>query len=188
MLENLFNSKLKKKLLGIFFYFPKRSFSVSELREQTGATTRFLNQALKELVRAQAVNAAAKGVKRYYGINRHFRWFDELHDLAYDPDFEVHDEVSERVKRIPNLKLALITGIFTAQPQLPADMLLVGAKVNRPRLQRVVADLERLTGSEINYILLTPEEYEYRRMMNDRFVRDILDYPHLVIFNNLKKS
>ena len=79
-----------------------------------------------------------------------------------------------------------MSGIFTLQPQLPLDLLVVGEDINRARLQRVLADIKKLVGEEINFAVLDAKEYEYRRMMNDRFVRDVLDYPHLILRNTLK--
>ena len=32
------------------------------------------------------------------------------------------------------------------------------------------------------------DEYEYRQHMHDRFIRDILDNPHLVVFDKLQKK
>lgn len=186
MLDNLLNAKLKKKLLGIFFAHPQRSFSLFELRAATGAKNSQIQKVLREFVRAQVVEAAHKKQKRFFRINPHFRLYEELEDLLPSSEFDAEDEVSRLVKKIPNVNLAILSGIFTFQPQLGVDLLLVGDGLNRFRVSRVLEEVQKLAGQEVNYAMMKEEEYKSRQMMSDRFMRDILDHPHLVILDNLK--
>lgn len=168
------------------FTFPERSFSSAELRQMTDGGIRHITEAMREFVKSQIVNSAAKNKQRYFRINPHFSLFDELRDLVGEAAYEGEDEVAKLLARIPNVKLAILSGIFTLQPQLPLDLLAVGEDINRARLQRVLADIKKLVGEEINFAVLDAKEYEYRRMMNDRFVRDVLDYPHIILRDTLK--
>lgn len=186
MLENLLNSKLKKKLLQIFFALPQRGFSAAELKEMSGGRKGQLLEALRGFVKAQVVSIGTKRQKRFFRINPHFRLYGELEDLVSEGYLEVEDLVAKRLKQIPNLKLAVLSGVFTLEPQLPVDLLLVGQGINRLRLLRILTEIEKLIGQELNYTIMSPEEYEYRQLMNDRLVRDLLDYPHLIVFNTLK--
>lgn len=186
MLETLLNNKLKQRLLQIFFAFPERGFSVLELRQLSGSRKPAVDQALREFVRMQAVATAAKRQKRFFRINPHFRLYGEVEDLVGKEEWDLEDPVVEKLKQIPNLKLAVLSGIFTLQPLLPIDLLLVGQSIDRLRLQRILGEIEKFVGVEINYSVLDPEEYEYRRMMNDRLIRDVLDYPHMIVLGNLK--
>lgn len=186
MLENLLGTRLKKKLLNILFRFPERSFSISELREMTETSLRQITDAMREFSRAQIVSAAAKKKQRYYRINPHFPLHDEIRDLAGDGEYDGEDQVAKQVLRIPNVRLAILSGIFTLHPQLPLDLLLVGDDINRLRLQKALGEIRKIVGEEVNFAILTTTEYEHRRMMNDRFVRDVLDYPHIILRNTLK--
>lgn len=186
MLENLLNTKLKQKLLNVFFGFPKRGFSAFELRALTRSANPFLNKTLREFVKAEVIEVIVKGKKRYYRINQHFRLYDELRDLALSPEMEMEDEVCKKLKQIPNLKLIVLSGIFTFQPRHSIDLLMVGEDINRFRLQKIMSEIEKITDEDIKYAVMNAEEYNYRRMMNDRLIRDILDYPHLIVLNTLK--
>lgn len=186
MLENLLNTKLKKRLLALLFAIPTRSFSASELRTITGGTSPTIKQVLKEFEAAELVSTAARRQKKYYRINPYFRLYDEIRDLVVEEDLPGEDEVGRILKKIPHVKLVILSGIFTLQPNLPADIIVVGDGINRLRLQRAILEIEKLTGQEINYSILDQKEFEYRRMMNDRFIRDVLDYPHLVVVGSLK--
>ncbi len=187
MLENLLNSKLKKKLLAIFFAHPKRSFSTEELRIMSESRTRAVNVALREFVKSGMINVSSRQQKRIFRINPHFRLYDEIEDLINDFETQVPaDSVAKILKRLSTAKLAILSGIFTLEPQLPVDILLVGEGINRLRLSQIVSEIEKIVGLEINYAVMNPKEYQYRKMMSDRLVRDILDYPHLVVLDNLR--
>lgn len=143
-----------------------------------------VNQAIREFARAQVINVASKKHKRIFRIDPHFRLYDELKDLVMESEwYRGDDEITRLVKRISNMNLAILTGIFTFQPQLTVDLLFVGENINRSQLIRILNEIEKLVGQEVNYAALDPKEYEYRRLMNDRFIRDVLDHPHLTVFD-----
>lgn len=186
MLENLLNTKPKKKLLSVFFAFPKRSFTVQELHETAAASVRVVNETVRELVRSGAVNVAQKNRHRLFRVNPRFPLYQEITDLLQDEMGSRDDSVSRLLRKLPNAKLMILSGIFTLQPNLPVDLLIVGDNIGRLRLATILSQIEKLTGMEVAYAVMPESEYEYRRLMNDRFVRDILDYPHLVVINNLQ--
>lgn len=188
MLENLLNTKLKRKLLNIFFAFPRRGFYVNELRAMTMTkiSSRSISRALRELARSDAINVASKRHKRYFRINHHFHLFDELKDLAHESKQDFEDEVGKKLKTLDNLKLVILCGIFTMQTHLPVDLLVVGERVNRIKLQKILAGIKKLVGQEINYAIMGKQEYDYRRSMSDRLIRDVLDHPHIIVLNNLR--
>lgn len=188
MLENLLDTKSKKKLLSILLASPKRSFTAQELAKSAEISVRAASLAIRELSRADAVASAARTRKRLFRINPRFALYQELSDLIAGDTKKDKDEdlVSRSLKKIPNAKLVIMSGVFTFQPHLPTDLLVVGDSVSRIRLSRTLSELEKLTGLAINYTVMPVAEYQYRQMMNDRFVRDVLDYPHLFAVNSLK--
>ncbi len=47
---------------------------------------------------------------------------------------------------------------------------------------------KNMLGFDINYSIMTPEEFQLRIDTFDRFIKDIFDYPHIVVVNNLVKT
>jgi hypothetical protein len=45
-----------------------------------------------------------------------------------------------------------------------------------------------MMGQEINYSIMTEDEFKLRRDTFDRFIKDIFDYRHLVVVDNLTKK
>lgn len=186
MLERLLNSKIKKRLLNIFFNFPRRSFSPTELKHMTETSVSAVATALREFVRADLLRVAARGQRRFYALNVHYQWHDELRDLVTDAEQDLTDEVARKLKNIPDLKVLVLSGIFSLQPQQPVDIFLVGDSISRARLERALDEIEAHTGEPINYTLLGAEEYQYRKLMNDRLIRDVFDYPHIAVISAVK--
>ncbi len=72
---------------------------------------------------------------------------------------------------------------LASDPQL--DLLVVGSKVKRGKLEPFVKKIEAEVGKELVWALFTPSEFEYRLSMHDKFLRDLFDYPHELLINKL---
>ena len=82
-----------------------------------------------------------------------------------------------------------MSGIFCGHQNLPVDILLVG-KINLNKLSDFLKAAEKMMGQEINYSVMSVKEFVQRRETFDRFIKDIFDYRHLVVVDELsgKKS
>jgi hypothetical protein len=60
--------------------------------------------------------------------------------------------------------------------------------VNKARLAKVVADMEKEMGRELNYSALTPDEYQYRLSLNDRFITNVLEAKKVVIIDGQEEK
>jgi hypothetical protein len=52
-------------------------------------------------------------------------------------------------------------------------------------LRERIRSLEAEIGKEIRYALLSSENFYYRLNMNDKLVRDVIDYPHSIVLDRL---
>ena len=86
------------------------------------------------------------------------------------------------------MKLVVLSGVFLKPDRelSRTDLLIVGDYVSEKRFQGFLKQLEAEVGCEIQYSLLSSEEFEYRHKMMDRFLRDILERPHEMLINKLK--
>jgi hypothetical protein len=72
-------------------------------------------------------------------------------------------------------------------PELPVDLLLVG-KINLNKLADFLKAVEKMMQQEINYSVMSVDEFVQRRNTFDKFIKDIFDYPHLVVVDTLQKK
>ena len=80
---------------------------------------------------------------------------------------------------------SVLAGIFINSESSRADLLLVGDKLKKARLNNFFSWLESEIGKELNYVVMSTDEFKYRMDMYDRFVRDILEFPHEKLINKL---
>jgi hypothetical protein len=66
-----------------------------------------------------------------------------------------------------------------------ADLLIVGNNLKRNVIDRVIKNLEAEIGRELAYAVMETGDFNYRLAACDKFIRDVLDYPHSVIIDKI---
>jgi hypothetical protein len=89
------------------------------------------------------------------------------------------------VRGTGTIRMIILAGIFVGEWEERLDVLIVGDKVKERMLRERIRGLEAEIGKEIRSALLSSENFYYRLNMNDKLVRDVLDYPHTVVFDKL---
>ena len=68
----------------------------------------------------------------------------------------------------------------------PADLIVALDTLNERRLEAAVRGLEPIFGREIRYAAFSTPEFRYRLTVQDRLIRDTLDFPHLVLLDRTR--
>lgn len=185
MLTQLLSSKPKSKLINLFLAHPERSFSLTELRTTTGFGGGLLVKTVKELQKISFLSLTQKNRKKYYQVNKHFALYPELISMLRKVKYIPDDLLAKRAARAGECKLVALTGVFVGHPKLETDILFVG-KVSHARLSNLLKFAQRMAEGEINYTVLSPSEFEYRKVMNDRFVKNILENNPVIVLDKTK--
>jgi hypothetical protein len=119
-----------------------------------------------------------------YGLDSTFPYLAALRALVTEISLGKED-VSARFKNCGQMKLIIVAGILIDEENSRVDVLLVGDKLKKPIIEGVLRRLEAELGKELTYGILETPEFEYRFGIYDKFIRDVLDYPHLVVLNKL---
>ena len=124
--------------------------------------------------------------KKYvgFGLDPSFPFLASLRGLVTEIAMGKED-IAARFKGCGHFKLIIVAGIFIDEPTSRVDVLIVGDKLKRAAIERELKKLEAEVGKELSYALMESPEFEYRFGVYDKFVRDIVDYPHLVVLNKL---
>jgi hypothetical protein len=96
------------------------------------------------------------------------------------------DKIIKKLRSTGSVTFAFLSGTFSRDPKSNIDIFVVG-DVNKARLAKVVADMEKEMGRELNYSALTPEEYQYRLSLNDRFITNVLESKKIVLIDGQEK-
>ena len=181
MLAQLLSSKPKTNLINLFLGHPNRAFSFTELRITSGCSNQLLKQTLKELDKMDFLIMTQKHRPKYYQVNKHFPLYPELINLLRKVRNAPQDQLARQAAKVGDCKLVALTGVFVGKPRMETDFLFVG-KVSPKRLARFIKLAEKFAEQQVSYTIFTQAEFDYRKVMNDRFVKNILENnPVLVV-------
>lgn len=183
ILEQLFESPSKVKLLKLFLRNQKSKFIASDACSRAQIDSRIGRNALDRLRKAGVLKCYGKT----YFINPSFMFFEELRSLVLKSSPASKSRILKRIKGLGRIKLVVLSGIFMRPDRelSRTDLLVVGDDVSQKRFDNFLKQLEAEVGCEIQYSLLNSEEFNYRRKMLDRFLRDVLERPNEVLVNKL---
>lgn len=177
MIDQLFGSKTRVKLLQLFYSNPNRSFYVREITRKIDEQINSVRRELANLLSIGIISSETNNNRLYYEVNQQFDYYAPL-GLIFGGSSEGitskvapsgGDDQKNSIKSLGNVELALYTGQFTRDESSGIDMLIVG-DVNKTKLTKFIEELEAQEGKELRYTLMSTEEFRYRQQVNDRFL------------------
>ncbi len=166
-------------ILSFLLFAPPRTFSARELGVRLNMRPNKLVDSLARLVEAGQLATCSRGSIRYYRLNPKHKFYPEVQDALLQRAKQYEDELYIAIKKL-GVQAAYLSGLFVGRPELEVDMLLVG-DVKPQRLSAFVEACEHMMGQEINYCVMSEEEFVMRKDTFDRFIKDIFDYPYLTV-------
>ena len=194
MLEHLFGSKTRLRLLKTFFRDPLKAYYVRELTRMLDVQINAIRRELELLVRAGLIaekkgNAAAEGsaqLRKYYGLNTESILYPELQALLIKAQTMGEEKfVNELKEKAGDIRLLLLTGRFTGDKRALSDVLLVGA-IKELILERLMKEYEEEFGTTVNYTIMTEKEFLDRRQVMDKFLYSLFEAKHVLAVDKLK--
>lgn len=179
MIEQLFGSKTRVKLLQLFYSNPNRSFYVREITRKIDEQINSVRRELANLLSIGIISSDDQQNRLYYEVNQDYEHYKALaaifggQKLATPVAEETGGDGLKALKAIGNVEIALLTGVFTRDDVVGVDFLVVG-DVNHTQLDKYVADFEAKEGKEIRYTSMTYPDYQYRKQINDRFLATVM--------------
>ena len=201
MLEKLFGSKARVKILKLFLLHPTEKFYIRQLARdlklQLNSVRRELENLenfgiLTSIIKDDEVSEPKKGAaggqeKKYFRANPDFVLFDEIKALMVKAQILYEKDFVRKLQGMGKVKLLVLTGLFVNNPNTLIDILLVG-KINKVKLIKLIKELEIELGKEINFTVFEPKEFRYRRDITDIFLYGILEGRKMVIIDEVGLS
>lgn len=178
MVEQLFGSKTRVKLLHLFYSNPNRAFYVREITRKIDEQINSVRRELSNLLSIGIISSETTNNKLYYEVNQNYEYHKPLATIFGDSQtkssVDKDDEDKGDLKPLGRVDIAVLTGQFTRDDRSGVDFLVVG-DINHTQLAKYVEDLEKREGKEVRYVAMPPKEFSYRQKMNDRFVMTIFE-------------
>jgi predicted transcriptional regulator len=189
MIEQLFGSKTRVKLLKLFYGNPSRAFYVREITRKIGEQINSVRRELSNLLNEGIITSDNINNKLYYEVNQKYEYYEPLLTIfgvqkatTKSTNQDVEAGVEEEFKALGHVELVLLSGLFTSDNSAPVDVLIVG-NVNRNAVSKYIASLEEDEGREINYTVMKLDDFKYRSQIRDRFVSRILSSKNQVLLD-----
>lgn len=203
MLEHLFGSKTRVKLLRLFLRNPAEPIFVRELTRRVETQINAVRRELMNLVKLGLVSeavveepVAATGKKRpglkrkYYQLNQNFPLLAEISSLILKAQVLLDRRLDQEIAALGDVRYLAFMGAFvqsggTTVAAAPAiDLFLVG-RVDPDAFKALMTEVEEVFGSELNFSILALDEFRYRKDLGDRFLHSILEAPKKVLIDRL---
>lgn len=179
MIEQLFGSKTRVKLLQLFYSNPNRSFYVREITRKIDEQINSVRRELSNLLSIGIITSDNTNNKLYYEVNQKFEYFEPLQQIfgkgvkktrkkAVIAGEEAVETSENELKSVGHVELAVYTGQFTRDETAGIDFLVVG-DVNPNALQKYVDELEKQENKSLRYTVMNLEDFKYRQQIHDRF-------------------
>ncbi len=191
ILGKILGSPARVKIMRLFLLNREKCFSNKDITKRSRVSLAIVRRELKLLA---SIGFVKKRVADW-SFNSSFKYAPEFESLLVSSDTLDKEAIAENFKKAGKIKLLLISGVFIKDPHSRVDLLIVGDKMNRAKVEDGIRKLEAEIGAELVYALFDTKEFTYRLSMYDKLVRDVLDFPHEVVLQakelstqTLKKS
>lgn len=193
MIDQLFGSKTRVKLLQLFYSNPNRSFYVREITRKVDEQINSVRRELANMLSVGIITSDSSNNKLYYEVNQKFEHYDALRSIfgTKSAVSSVESEASEgesgdmvaQLRLLGAVELAFLSGVFTRDELSPVDILIVG-DINRTRLRKFISALEKEEGRELRYSYMDGDELDYRLDVHDRFIANAVNSKKTVLIDD----
>lgn len=189
MIDALFGSKTRVKLLHLFLNNPGKAFYVREITRLIDEQINSVRRELSNMLEVGIITSDSADNKLYYEINQRYEYYVPFRAIFADERIESVVESGaatatwhEMITGLPGVRLALLAGVLVKGSGSAVDLLLVG-DIAATKLKNAIKQIEKTEARELNYSVLSYDEFYYRLSVRDKFITEILNGKHTVLLD-----
>ena len=173
----LFKSKIRQKILARFFADESRRFYINEMARLVGTTQGTCRRELNKLVDMGFLMTEREGNLQFYLVNKKNPFYEEFKTII-QKTIGIEALLKNALMSVEEINFAFIFGSYAKKEfklESDIDMAIVG-EIREELLIKILKKIEKTIGREINYHLYTRNEFKEKIKANS-FVRNIIkDY------------
>jgi DNA-binding transcriptional ArsR family regulator len=183
MLQHIIPSKARRKILALFFQNTKENYYLRRIVREVNEEVNAVKRELDILYEAKVLLKEKRLNKVFYSLNKNWLFFDEFLRIfaKMSPLYEI---VHKNHSKLGKVKFLAIAKSLLKDDVIRKDdvsLLFVGVLV-LPEVESVMKEVEKEIDREINYTVMTEEEFAFRKKSNDPFVWRFLRQPKIMLF------
>lgn len=185
MFADLITSKTRTKVLSLFLAHPHDMFHVREIVRRVDEEINAVRRELIYLEKKGIFKKEPRANRVYYMLDTSYDFFQELIEIYAKLEGLGGDIIKNKV-RLGKIKYAMLSGKYALglrdNPE-EVDLLVVGTVV-LPELSLVIKKAETERQIEINYTVMSEEEFVFRKKRRDPFISSIIYGPRLMLIGD----
>lgn len=189
MIDALFGSKTRVKLLHLFLNNPGKAFYVREITRLIDEQINSVRRELANMLEVGIITSDSADNKLFYEINQRYEFYVPFRAIfaaqkvaSVTPTSQKADGATweKQIVALSGLRVALIAGVLVDGSASPVDLLLVGTLADK-KVSSLIAAIENAEGRDLSYSVLSYDEFYYRLSVRDKFINDIIANKHRVL-------
>jgi hypothetical protein len=192
MVDALFGSKTRVKLLNLFLNNPGRAFYVREITRDIGEQINSVRRELANLASVGVIRADSSENKLYYEVDTAQKFYEPLraifaNETAVASDTKVSTSAwAKKFAAVGDVRAVIFAGKLVHGSDSDVDVLVAGDDLSQIKLKNVIKALERDNGGSLAYTSMEYNDFYYRLSVRDQFINSILDTKHAVVLDEDK--
>ncbi len=185
MLEDIVVSKVRVKILSLFFSNPTELYHVRELVRKTEEEINAVRRELQHLETAGILKKEPRGNRLYYWVNPGYPLYNEFLDIVVK-EAGLGEQIIKNRNRIGRITFCVFSNKFVRRMERKEDEvdILVVGDIVMVELASLIKGEEEKRGREVNYTIMTNEEYDFRKKRRDPFLLGILSSGKVMIIGD----
>jgi len=187
MIDALFGSKTRVKLLHLFLNNPGRAFYVREITRKIDEQINSVRRELANMLSIGIIKSENSNNRLYYEVSQDYTYYEALRAIFADAGLSSDavgitdaNDWSKRLKPLGDVRVVVFAGALVHGSNADLDVLLVG-NINKTQAKKFVKELEEEEGKSLNYTVMDYQDFYYRLSIKDKFVTTLTNDKHTVI-------
>ncbi len=188
MLERLFISKVRVKIIKHFVLHPNEVFHIRELTRILDEEVNAVRRELKNLEAFGLIVCKKQVNKLRCHLNPNCTSAHDLKSMILK-DSEDLKLMAKVLGAIGKIDTVIITQAYLSQKyedENDVDILIIG-KPDINKLNKEMDSVEKELGRELRMAVLTQEDYEFRKKRREKFILDIIERDKIVLLGSPNK-
>lgn len=185
MLSAIIPSKTRRKILSLFYQNIDKSYHLRRVCREIGEEVNAVKRELDILEKAKILLKEKRLNKSIYTLNQGYLFFDEFLRLFFK-ETSLVKAFQKNLPKFGKLKFAAAS-IKLAYKKPIADteiyLLFVGI-IPTPEIEALISQEQDSYPFELNYTIMTEDEFAYRKKNKDPFIWTFLNEPKVMIIGN----
>lgn len=184
-LDHIITSRTRRSVLRLFFQNPTDTYYLRDIVRRTDEEVNAIKRELDILTEGKILTSERRLNKIFFRPNKAYIFYDDFVRI-FAKTLQISTLIRENTAKLGKIKAVVLTLKYVNKVDIKSDevYLLGVGNIVLPEFAQIVAYCEQDFGREINYTVMTEEEFVFRKRNNDPFIGKFLKTPKVMILGS----